>query len=146
MVRDFLSGFSFARMNATLRTFGVYVLTSLLMLRTLVVPVILVDFELRHDYIAQYLCENRLRPELHCDGKCYLAKKLKAAQEHDEREASQRLVTQLLELPHEHLLMTFTFGLSSWAERELEPTPFLAPVYVHDSLSDCFRPPQAIFS
>jgi hypothetical protein len=27
-------------------------------------------------YIATTLCENRSKPQLHCDGKCYLAKKL----------------------------------------------------------------------
>lgn len=29
-------------------------------------------------YIAATLCENRDKPQLHCDGKCYLAKKLAA--------------------------------------------------------------------
>lgn len=32
-----------------------------------------------HAYIAQVLCENRNQPAKHCDGKCYLRKKLAAA-------------------------------------------------------------------
>lgn len=32
-------------------------------------------------YIATVLCENRYKPQLHCDGKCFLAKKLKKAEE-----------------------------------------------------------------
>ena len=31
------------------------------------------------NYIAANICENRARPQLHCDGKCYLRKKLAAA-------------------------------------------------------------------
>jgi hypothetical protein len=29
-----------------------------------------------HSYIVQYLCENRDKPEMKCDGKCYLRKKM----------------------------------------------------------------------
>jgi hypothetical protein len=32
-----------------------------------------------HNYIATVLCENRDKKALHCDGKCYLKKKLAAA-------------------------------------------------------------------
>lgn len=34
-----------------------------------------------HAYIAKVLCENRDKPMLHCDGKCYLRKKLAAQQQ-----------------------------------------------------------------
>ena len=42
-------------------------------------------------YIARVLCENRNRPQLHCDGKCYLAKKLKAQQDRQDKETSSRV-------------------------------------------------------
>lgn len=38
-------------------------------------------FELNRDYIASTLCENIDMPELHCNGQCYLAKKIQQAQE-----------------------------------------------------------------
>jgi len=38
-------------------------------------------------YIGKELCENRDRPQLHCDGKCILAKKLKKAESEEERNA-----------------------------------------------------------
>lgn len=31
------------------------------------------------DYIAKTLCENKAKPKMHCNGKCYLAKQLKKA-------------------------------------------------------------------
>jgi hypothetical protein len=60
-------------------------------IKTLLVPVVYLDFELRKDYIVQHLCENRFKPELHCDGKCYLAKTLsKIAEEKAQNEAERQ--------------------------------------------------------
>ena len=38
-------------------------------------------FQLNKNYIAARLCENRNKPWLHCNGKCYLMKKLRQAAE-----------------------------------------------------------------
>jgi hypothetical protein len=38
-----------------------------------------VNFYLNQKEIAENECENKNRPEMHCNGKCYLAKKLKKA-------------------------------------------------------------------
>lgn len=38
-------------------------------------------FELNRAYIAEKLCENKERPWLHCNGRCYLAKKIRQAEE-----------------------------------------------------------------
>ena len=35
------------------------------------------DFYLNQNYIAKNLCVNRDKPMMHCNGKCFLAKKLK---------------------------------------------------------------------
>lgn len=48
-------------------------------------------FKLNREYIAKVLCENRKRPELHCDGKCYLAKKLKQQKEKQDKETSEKV-------------------------------------------------------
>lgn len=34
------------------------------------------NYVVNYDYIVQNLCENRDKPELFCNGKCYLAKQL----------------------------------------------------------------------
>lgn len=63
----------------------------LVSIKTLLVPVVYLDFELRKDYIVQHLCENRFKPELYCDGKCYLAKTLtKIAEEKAANEAEHQ--------------------------------------------------------
>ena len=43
-------------------------------------------FELNKNYIASELCENRDKPMMHCNGKCYLMKKLKQAEEKEKAE------------------------------------------------------------
>ncbi len=42
---------------------------------------ILVYYQTYQGYIAKYLCENRYVPESNCNGKCYLMKKLRKAEE-----------------------------------------------------------------
>ena len=48
-------------------------------------------YQVNKDYIARVLCENRDKPQLHCDGKCYLAKKLKAQQDKQDKETTDRV-------------------------------------------------------
>ena len=39
-----------------------------------IVPII--DYLINYDYIAEQLCENRNKPILACNGKCYVAKEI----------------------------------------------------------------------
>lgn len=69
-------------------------LLSIISFKVLVVPFVYLDFELRKQYIVHTLCENRFTPQLHCDGKCYLAKQLqKVAQEHARSETEKQAET-----------------------------------------------------
>jgi hypothetical protein len=43
------------------------------------------DYFLNKSYIAKVLCINKERPQIHCNGKCYLAKQLKAEQKKDQQ-------------------------------------------------------------
>lgn len=47
------------------------------------------EFKSNQAYIAAALCENRDRPELNCEGKCYLMKKLKAAEDKEKKQENQ---------------------------------------------------------
>ena len=47
--------------------------------------IIVIDFYRNQEYIAKNLCENRFRPQLHCDGHCLLAKKLQQAEKKEQR-------------------------------------------------------------
>lgn len=52
---------------------------------------IIAHYQLNKAYIARVLCQNRDRPELHCDGQCYLAKQLKARQDKQDKETTERV-------------------------------------------------------
>lgn len=67
----------------------------LVSIKILLVPVVYLDFELRKDYIVQQLCQNRFKPELHCDGKCYLAKRLHKLAEDNATKETQKHAAQL---------------------------------------------------
>ena len=53
--------------------------------------IIYAGFKLNQGYISSVLCENRDKPVLKCNGKCYLTKKLKQA---EEKEKSQERDSQ----------------------------------------------------
>lgn len=40
----------------------------------------IVEYAMNYDYIVNVLCENKDKPQLQCDGKCYLSKQLAAQQ------------------------------------------------------------------
>ncbi|SHI65069.1 hypothetical protein [Pseudozobellia thermophila] len=44
-----------------------------------------VEYIVNYDYIKNVLCENKDRPQLECDGKCYLAKLLAEETEKNEK-------------------------------------------------------------
>ncbi|HZX59358.1 MAG TPA: hypothetical protein VFE54_11555, partial [Mucilaginibacter sp.] len=48
-------------------------------------------FKLNRSYIAANLCENRNKPLMHCNGKCYLMKKLKQAEEKEKSTERENL-------------------------------------------------------
>lgn len=48
-------------------------------------------FELNQPYITEYFCINKDKPMLHCDGKCYLARKLKEAEEKEKKSEKESL-------------------------------------------------------
>ncbi len=50
-----------------------------------------VYYQVNKSYIAKELCINKNRPQLHCDGKCFLAKKLKAEEEKEQKATSEKL-------------------------------------------------------
>ncbi|MBC7892264.1 MAG: hypothetical protein H7Y12_08635 [Sphingobacteriaceae bacterium] len=114
-------------------------LTALLTLRVLIVPAIFVDYQVRKAYIAKYLCENRNRPELRCDGQCYLAKRLHAAQGQEQSQKGHELMRFLFELPFESPATEFVFTSISLTQRVLLPA--YAPLVPAEGAASIFHPP-----
>ena len=85
-------------------------------------------FELNHKYIAENLCINKNRPWLHCDGKCYFMKKIKAAQESEkkqEQENHKSRYQEALPITLSSSILTFEVPYTKIAyPRALTPNPF----------------------
>jgi hypothetical protein len=73
-----------------------FLLLTIMLVKMCIVPIIYLDYQLRKDFIIATLCENRNRPQLHCDGKCYLAKKIEDAKKQEQRQAANDFLTKML--------------------------------------------------
>ncbi len=68
-----------------------------MLVKVWVIPLLYLDFEIRREYIVANLCENRNRPQMHCDGKCYLAKRIAALDEQEKRQAEKTYMSRLID-------------------------------------------------
>jgi hypothetical protein len=75
-------------------------------------------YQINKEYITRVLCENRDKPQLHCDGHCFLAKKLKDQEEKKDQQTSE----QVQNLPSLQLfaspLASFEFLSKSFAKKQ----------------------------
>ena len=100
-------------------------------------------FELNKKYIVSTLCENRDKPWLHCNGRCYFVKKIKQAQENERREAARdglnRLEVSFLQEPFK---LAFIEPVVS--EDNKPPFPQYTYQYTNHYIDAIFRPPKAL--
>ena len=74
-----------------MRTIAIYWLLIATLLPTFSQWGIIAHYQLNKAYIACVLCQNRDKLQLHCDGQCYLAKQLKARQDKQDKETTERV-------------------------------------------------------
>jgi len=95
-------------------------------------------FEANRSYIAQVLCENKARPFLHCNGRCYLMKKMKQAEEKEKNQEKEGKWSK-----YQDAFLTGTrinFSLNPFKTGKtypVHPAPGIC-----DSVSAIFQPPQ----
>jgi hypothetical protein len=143
---EFLCKFQQQFVNAIVRsskkTWISLSLLSLMLVKVWVIPLLYLDFEIRRDYIVANLCENRNRPQLNCDGKCYLAKRIAALDEQEKRQAEKNYMAQLLD----HVMdqrTNYSFA-SQVATFEDFPSPnfdYSSPFAALVTADDIFHPP-----
>lgn len=120
---------------------NVIILIALVMLSKPLWPV--VEYAINYDYIVEKLCENKDKPAMQCNGKCYLTKQLaeEAAGEDQNpfRNNSQKTeIPQYIifeNLPDFHLAYSFEFT----SDRNLGYKPNL---YTSLFTSNILHPPQ----
>jgi hypothetical protein len=71
-------------MNKRIHQFTVVYLAIIVLLRMMAMPISLLNYTAHKGFIAAQLCENRMKPEMHCGGSCFLHKQLTKANESQE--------------------------------------------------------------
>lgn len=118
-----------------------FMLLGIFMLHSFSKGIIYLDYQLHKDYIASTLCENKDKPEMHCDGQCHLKKQLEEDDEKDQSPVNS--VKQVNEI-----LLFFTelrpaLNFENFIKSEEEKfISYLQPISVGHLLS-VFRPPCA---
>ena len=124
-----------------MRSVIAYILLAAIMLPTFSPWGTIAYFKLNREYIAKVLCENRKRPELHCDGKCYLAKKLKQQQEKQDKETSQKVQnTPVIQL---FTPQSYFYDFEPAAREFSEPVLFFHQLLFYSApIGQLLRPPR----
>lgn len=55
------------------------------MMQTFSTLIVIADYEINKNYVTQNFCENKNKPQMHCNGQCHLSKQL---QKHEKNENS----------------------------------------------------------
>lgn len=100
-------------------------------------------FQINNQYISDNLCENRMQPQLHCKGKCYLMKKLKQAEESEKKQAEKNEVKNI-EVFILQGAFYLSFILSSMDTESLKVSILCHFRYVSHHIGSIFRPPRII--
>lgn len=97
----------------------------------------LLEYNLNKEYIASVLCENRNKPELACNGKCYLNKKLAQSQEKNHNHSVPQI--DLSKYP----VTTISYVVNTLKEIEIANKSQFYNVTKHPQkyTSSVFRPP-----
>ena len=101
------------------------------------------EYFINYDYIASELCENKEKPELHCNGKCHLMKELAKASE-DEKPVSDKKAAH-----HEYEVLFYyqpvDFALSdTTALPQKAVNTVYSNLYTHINTVAVFHPPTII--
>lgn len=94
-------------------------------------------FELNKEYIASVLCVNRDKPKLNCNGKCYLSKKIKQAEEKEKNQDQQSQKYRFQEAIIDRQLVVYYP-----ADLSVKPLTFERHFVLPQRPSSVFHPPQ----
>jgi hypothetical protein len=106
-----------------------------------VLPVL--DYIVNYDYIAKELCENKAKPEMHCNGKCHLMKELAKAAEEQKQQSGKKSAQQESEVLFCQVLNDFSFSQPILIPIIKNETAY-SNLYSHNTAVSFFHPPTFI--
>ena len=116
-------------------------LLTLMLVKAWVLPLLYLDFEIRRDYIIANLCVNRNKPMMHCNGKCYLAKRIADAKEKDARQAENNYLSHLIYQVMDSREVLYSATPVTFEIRTSIHYQYKSPCTARNPVADIFHPP-----
>jgi hypothetical protein len=127
-------------MNKFIHQSSALCLAFIIMARIMAMPISLLDYSVNKSFITNNLCENRLRHEIHCAGKCYLNKQLAKSNENkepgDQKGSIKNLVIDFFEPVNKPLIINLK-------EKQAFTSHFKVPFISSQFADNIFHPPIA---
>lgn len=121
------------------RTFSAFVLTSVIWVMVLRIPLTYAYYILDTQGFIEKLCENKDKPAMNCDGKCYLSKMWQA-----DSEPEDKPMPVLVWSKYEFVPVPEALSLSESCEEDCALLPRYRNHYIFLSVREHFRPPPAL--
>ncbi|WP_044202188.1 hypothetical protein [Echinicola pacifica] len=114
-------------------------LSMIIVLNSMVFSVIKMDYAMNKQYIIDNFCVNQDKPEMHCDGKCFLMEKLNEAKQQQEDQPGSIDFSRDFGL---FILQENTIGfISNHLITYIHQSPY-APSILNKASMDIFHPPR----
>jgi len=95
-------------------------------------------YEINKTYVAKVLCENKARPQLKCNGKCYLRKQLNKTENTQQDNKTKSSQIEWVDfIPVEKNIYT-----SVYSEQPEQYTDFYSATTGYLPITDIFHPPS----
>jgi hypothetical protein len=102
--------------------------------------IILADYEINKEYIAQNLCINKSKPKLHCHGKCQLMKKLAEEEKQNSSNNNNPGKVKFQDIVYLDTLPLFTPGYHGMTKPKFRDG--IAYAKYQSPISSIFHPPS----
>lgn len=102
-----------------------------------------VGFQLNQEYITTKLCENRDKPWMHCNGKCYLMKKVQEAEKNENNRTAKNNLNNL-QIPFFQNNNTPGFQQAILSADHKSSFPNYTYLYSSHYINSIFRPPKQV--
>lgn len=107
-----------------------------------ILPVI--DYAVNYEYISTVLCENKAKPQMHCNGKCHLMKELAKASETEKSTSSdKKTVSAVQEILFFKEINSFRLVACSCSKQQKINATYL-DLYTYLNTDSVFHPPLFI--
>lgn len=113
-----------------------FFLAALMLLQTFGREVMVVDYQVNKARVIELFCINKARPQLHCNGKCHLAKQLRKAADAESKAPAAGGAKVKYEV-----VVPFLFRVVAPRVSQFQPLRYALAALVHYA----FGPMQSIF-